>query len=187
MLGNHVDIQLVGEYNILVRIVVQVLFINQVIAAYYYPRLARMFATKIEFQKIAKYNTKFVLLSVTSVILLSFVVIITLLYFNVSNIRVDKDMLSVAAIFIATNLVYSALSFYSYILVYIKKQKIEYFNNVVILFIGISLNLILIPMYGVVGAALASAIAIVLGNLLEMVQVKHYSKTYFFDLKSIKA
>jgi O-antigen/teichoic acid export membrane protein len=41
MLEKYVDLALVGEYNIVARVTLQVLFFNQVIISYYYPRLSQ--------------------------------------------------------------------------------------------------------------------------------------------------
>ncbi len=68
MLEKYVDLKIVGEYNIVARVTFQVLFFNQVIISYYYPRLSQKFAKKESYISIAKYNTKFLLLSFISVV-----------------------------------------------------------------------------------------------------------------------
>jgi O-antigen/teichoic acid export membrane protein len=184
MLGEYVDIKLVGEYNIIVRITIQVLFFQQVIASYYYPKLAKKFALKENYQNIAIFNTKYVLLSFLSVLIVGIILFIWFKYFGLFNLLhiVHKDKLfDVFIIFVITQITYSFIGFYGYILLYIHKQKIEYINNVIILAVGIILNLILIPYCGVSGAALASAIAIILGNILEIFQVKYYTNTFFIN------
>lgn len=185
MLGNYVDIELVGEYNIVARISIQVLFFYQVLTAYFYPRLAKKFALKESNDDIARYTTKFVLLSFLSVTSLSMVLFVLITYFNLFDtlgIIHQEELFMVFLIFMGTQVIYSIIGFYGYILLYIHKQKIEYFNNLIILIVGILLNLLLIPIYGTIGAALASAVAILLGNLLEMLQVKYYTKYFYINV-----
>lgn len=185
MLENYVDIKLVGEYNIVARVTMQVLFFNQVIVAYFYPRLARKFANKVSYENIAMYNTKFVFLSMFSVLFVSLVLYILIAFFNLFDLLhiIHKDKLFlVFCIFAIAQIIYSGISFYGHILLYIHKQKIEYFNNILILIIGISLNFHLIPVYGTAGAAMGSVLAIIFGSILEMVQVKYYTGTFFIKL-----
>ncbi|MCK4442034.1 MAG: polysaccharide biosynthesis C-terminal domain-containing protein [Sulfurovaceae bacterium] len=190
MLGNHVSMELVGEYNIVARVTIQVLFFHQVIVAFFYPRLAKKFAMRDDYKKIARYNSKFVLLSFLSVLSTSiflYILIIDFNLFDILHISHQDELFWVFIIFTLTQIIYSAISFYGYVLIYLHKQKIEYINNIIILTFGILLNFILIPYYGVIGASLASAIAILLGNFLEMFQVKHYTNTFFITSPINKA
>jgi len=185
MLGNYVNVGLVGEYNIVARVTIQVLFFHQVIVSFFYPRLAKKFATKDEYKSISNYISKFALASFLSVLSISTVLYILIKDFNlfdILNISNKDELFGVFIIFATTQIVYSAISFYGYVLVYLHKQKIEYINNIIILTFGVLLNLVLIPHYGVIGASLAYSIAIILGNLLEMFQVKHYTNTFFLTL-----
>jgi len=102
--------------------------------------------------------------------------------FNIMGIVYSREFFFVFVIFALTQIAYSAIGVYGYILLYIHKQKIEYINNIVILFIGIGLNYVFIPEYGVIGAALASAIAILIGNLLEFVEVRYLTGKYFIQI-----
>jgi len=182
MLANYVDIKIVGEYNIVSRITLQVLFFNQVVISYYYPKLSKMFAQKTDFMTISKYNLKFVLISFFSTVLMVFILFILINYYNFFDILGIKHQNKLYIVFIIlafTQIIYSAISFYGNILIYIHKQKIEYLNNVVILFIAIGLNILLIPNYGVVGAAIGTSIALIIGNIMQMIEVKLYTKTCF--------
>jgi len=189
MLGNYINVKLVGEYNIVARVTIQVLFFHQVIVSFFYPRLAKKFATGDEYKSISKYISKFALVSFLSVLSISIILYILIKDFNlfdILNISNKNKLFEVFIIFATTQIIYSAISFYGYILVYLHKQKIEYINNIIILTIGVLLNLVLIPYYGVIGASLAYAIAIILGNILEMFQVKHYTNTFFLTIPIIK-
>ncbi len=184
MLEKYVNLELVGEYNIIARVTLQILFFNQVIVSYYYPRLAKMFAQKRDFSAIAIYNTKFVLLSFLSVAMISFILFIAIKDFNLFellNIKNREVLYSVFVTLTITQIIYSAICFYGNILIYIHRQKMEYFNNLIVLILAILLNIILIPLYGVWGASIATSISLILGNILQMVQVKYFTGTLFIS------
>jgi len=185
MLEKYVNLALVGEYNIVARVTFQVLFFNQVIISYYYPRLARKFALHADYASIAKYNTKFVLLSFFSVLfttLLLYIAIVDFNLFDILNITYKEELFEVFLVLGITQIIYSAISFYGNILIYIHKQKMEYFNNALVLTLAIITNLILIPKYGVVGASIATSISLLTGNILQMLQVKYFTKTLFISI-----
>ncbi len=186
MLEKYVSLELVGEYNIIARVTLQVLFFNQVIVSYYYPRLAKMFADKRDISQIASYNTKFVLLSFISVTIVSLALFIAVNYFTLFellNIKNRDSLYDVFIILAITQIFYSAMSFYGNILIYIHKQKMEYFNNFIVLILAIVLNIILIPKEGVVGASIATSVALIIGNCLQMIQVKYFTGTFFISFK----
>ncbi len=60
------------------------------------------------------------------------------------------------------------------------KTKILLMNNIAILGIDIALNLYLIPIYGIIGAATATAIAFSLWNILTLIEVHHYTEVQPF-------
>lgn len=189
MLEKYVDLELVGEYNIVARISLQVLFVNQVIISYYYPKLANKLINKIDFKKISVFNTKFVLLSFMSVLVLTTILFLFIVYFNMFDllgIEHYNDFFWVFTILSVTQLIYSAIFFYGNILIYIKKQKIEYINNAIVLILAILLNIVFIPMYGVIGASIATAISLLFGNLLQMIEVKFYTGTLFVNFRNQK-
>ncbi len=189
MLSNYVGLDLVGEYNIISRITLQVLFFNQVIVAYYYPRLAERFIKGQEYHLISRYNTKFVLLSFFSVIGVTGALLIAIKYFSLFEFLniTYKDELYLSFLILAfTQIIYSAISFYGNMLIYIHKQKIEYINSSVVLCLAIGLNFILIPPYGVVGASIATSIALILGNLFQMGQVKYFTGSFFISVDAFK-
>ena len=182
MLDRYVSLELVGEYNIIARVTLQVLFFNQVIVSYYYPRLAKMFSKKSSIEEISKYNRKFVLLSFISVTAVSICLYIAVKYFSlfkILNIQNQEIFFNVFLILTTAQVVYSAICFYGNILIYIHKQKMEYLNNLIVLTLAIVLNILLIPSYGVVGASIATSIALLVGNFLQMIQVKYFTGSFF--------
>jgi O-antigen/teichoic acid export membrane protein len=182
MLDRYVSLELVGEYNIIARVTLQVLFFNQVIISYYYPRLSKMFSQRRTIAEISAYNRKFLLLSFISVLTVSILLYIGVKRFNlfdILNIKHQAIFFNVFLILIVTQVIYSAICFYGNILIYIHRQKIEYFNNILVLSLAIILNMLLIPSYGVVGASIATSISLLIGNFLQMMQVKYYTGSIF--------
>jgi O-antigen/teichoic acid export membrane protein len=186
MLEKYVDLKIVGEYNIVARVTFQVLFFNQVIISYYYPRLSQKFAKKESYINIAKYNTKFLLLSLISVVVATYLLyraIIDFNLFDILKISHRDELFNVFMVLSITQIIYSAISFYGNILIYIHKQKMEYLNNLLVLILAVITNLILIPKYGVLGASIATSISLLLGNVLQMAQVKYFTKTLFISIR----
>jgi len=182
MLDKYVSLELVGEYNIIARVTLQVLFFNQVIVSYYYPRLAKMFSQKKSIAQISAYNRKFMFLSFVSVSIVSSILFIGVYYFSlfdILNIKNKEIFFNVLLVLTITQIIYSAIFFYGNILIYIHKQKMEYVNNFIVLLLAIILNILLIPTYGVLGASIATAIALILGNFLQMVQVRYFTGSFF--------
>lgn len=68
----------------------------------------------------------------------------------------------------------------------IGKTKILLANNIIVLGIDIILNLYLIPIYGIIGAAIATAISISLWNVLTLVEIYHYTRIQPFNLVFVK-
>ncbi|WP_096893779.1 flippase [Candidatus Scalindua japonica] len=73
----------------------------------------------------------------------------------------------------------------AYTLVMTGKQKIEFINSLVLITFNIILNLFLIPIYGILGAALAKGITILVIKLLRLLEVYYiyriqpYNKNFF--------
>ena len=182
MLERYVSLELVGEYNIIARVTLQVLFFNQVIVSYYYPRLAKMFSQKKSIAQISAYNRKFLFLSFFSVSLVSFALFIGIYYFSLFdllNIKNREIFFNVFVVLTIAQVIYSAIFFYGNILIYIHKQKMEYFNNFIVLSLAVILNILLIPNYGVLGASIATSVALILGNILQMLQVRYFTGSFF--------
>jgi len=71
------------------------------------------------------------------------------------------------------------------ILVTSKKYKFDIFFTLILLVLVFSLNLVLIPLYGVVGAAISTAFAVVFYNLGRILIVWKYYKLHPFELNQI--
>ncbi len=66
------------------------------------------------------------------------------------------------------------------------KERLEFINTSLIAVSNIILNLILIPKYGIMGAAIATGFSIILINLIRLVQVKKTLGIFPYDKRYIK-
>jgi len=66
------------------------------------------------------------------------------------------------------------------------REKLEFLNDVGILILNILLNLILIPKFGILGAAIATAVSLILLNIIRVLEVYIFLKMHPFDPKFLK-
>ena len=64
--------------------------------------------------------------------------------------------------------------------------KVNLFNSIIVVLINITLNLLWIPQYGIIGAAYATLISMALLGLLRIIEVNHLIKITPFSLKLMK-
>ena len=67
-----------------------------------------------------------------------------------------------------------------------KYYKYDLYTNILLVVITIASNLILIPKYGIDGAAMATAISVLIFNLIRLVLIKVKMKMHPFSLNSLK-
>ena len=72
------------------------------------------------------------------------------------------------------------------IIVNSKYYKYDLYTNILLVGITIALNLILIPKYGIDGAAMATAISVLIFNLIRLVLIKVKMNMHPFSLNSLK-
>lgn len=66
------------------------------------------------------------------------------------------------------------------------KQDIDFANGIVLLFSNIGLNIWLIPTYGILGAAIATAISLILIHTLRLIEVIKILKMFPYDKHCVK-
>jgi O-antigen/teichoic acid export membrane protein len=74
----------------------------------------------------------------------------------------------------------------AYILQMSGKQDIELFNMIIAVFINLLINYLLIPEFGIVGAALATGVSIAVLNIIRLLEVFYFFRIQPYDLKYIK-
>ena len=72
------------------------------------------------------------------------------------------------------------------IIVNSKYYKYDLYTNVFLVFITIAANLLLIPIYGINGAAMATAISVFLFNLIRMILIHEKMKMHPFSINTVK-
>ncbi len=83
-------------------------------------------------------------------------------------------------------LIYFIFDSSSKILSIIKKTKLILFNSFIALIITITLNIILIPLYGINGAAIATASSLIITGLLAFIETFYFMKIQPLNLSYIK-
>jgi O-antigen/teichoic acid export membrane protein len=74
----------------------------------------------------------------------------------------------------------------AYVLIMSGKQNVEVINNIAILCYNILMNIRLIKLYGILGAAMATGSSIILLNLIRLVEVKIFFNIHPYDRRYIK-
>jgi O-antigen/teichoic acid export membrane protein len=67
------------------------------------------------------------------------------------------------------------------------KEKIESLNDIIVLLLNVVLNLILIPKFGIFGAAISTALCLVVLNILRVIEVYLFFKIHPFNIKILKS
>ena len=57
-------------------------------------------------------------------------------------------------------------------------------NSFLVVLLAIGLNIVLIPKYGVTGAAMATSVAILLSKVLQRLQVRYFAGTLFISFST---
>jgi len=66
------------------------------------------------------------------------------------------------------------------------REKLESLNVLGILILNVILNLTLIPKFGILGAAIATAVSLILLNIIRVLEVYIFLKMHSFDIKFLK-
>jgi O-antigen/teichoic acid export membrane protein len=83
-------------------------------------------------------------------------------------------------------LIYVGIGSSGNMLIMTGKEKIETLNDIGVLILDVVLNLILIPKYGILGAAIATAFCLAVLNILRVLEVYLLFKVHPFSIKSFK-
>lgn len=176
----------IGNYNVVVKIASQLIFFVQVAITMFIPVLSRKIANNNSYAQIKSFNEKNVSIAffMTAICVSSLFILNN--YFDIFNIlRINNQSdITVLILFSISKLIYSFLFVFGYILYFNNHVKIQYFNNIVILTVGILLNIVGINYFGVLGAAAATVISVLLGNILEMTEVFVFLKKPFINIKT---
>jgi len=83
-------------------------------------------------------------------------------------------------------LVHAGAGSSGYILIMTGRERMESLNDICVLILNVVLNIVLIPKFGILGAAIATAISFSLLNIIRVIEVYVFLKMHPFDVKFLK-
>lgn len=190
MLGFFLDVETVGIYSVAVRISIMIAVSLEVVTRTFEPEISRLSQMKsVEtLGNLLKVLTKWIFY--LSLFLTALVYI-----FRVEVLRLFGEsftMGSTALVILSAGQLFNALTGPTgKILVMSGKQNWEVMNSVCIILLNVVLNVILIPRFGINGAALGTAISLSTINIMKVLEVfkefriHPYSMSYYKGMLSI--
>ncbi len=184
MIGSFIGEHEVGIYNVAVKLAllssITITSVNSITA----PKLSESFNNDnlVEFKRIISYSTKLISISTFPVLVMIFLFPTHMLSFFGSEFVLAKSSLLILAFSQAINAFSGSVGT---ILNMTGKQKV--YGNILLvsLLINIVLNYLLIPIYGIDGAAIASASSLIFWNLYSVFYVyRHYGVLTLISFKN---
>ena len=174
MIGSFINEYEVGLYNVAMRIAMITSLTLHAVNSIAAPKLSKAFnnGKLLEFKKIVKQTTRTIFYSTIPIILVICVFPEFLLGFFGEDFYLAKTALLILAF---SNIINALSGSVGVILNMTGKERA--FSNILVvaLFINIILNIILIPRYGIEGAAIASAASLIFWNLYSVYYIyKNY-------------
>lgn len=160
-----------GDYSSVSRIMYQSLFIQQILMARELHKISSHFGD-YSYLKGVNESKKLRRNIVVSTTLVSILLVFTINLEAVKALMSYDDIFWICVIFALSHITVSIFGLYGYLLLYVNKHYYEYFNCSVIIIVAIILYYLLIPRFGLIGAAGATSFSIVLGNILEWWQFR---------------
>ncbi|RLE38945.1 hypothetical protein DRJ17_02505 [Candidatus Woesearchaeota archaeon] len=181
------DFSLVGSYNAALTIATILMIVPMIFMTIFSPIITELYARH------KKKNIKLLNRQINKLIFLAnFPLLLIFTVFPVVIIRMlfGQDFLTGA-----NSLIVLGIGFFIFgianssivLLKTIKKTKINLINSIITIVINITLNYFLIQAYGIIGAAIATAISYIIYSLLDIIQAHHYMKMQPISKPTIKA
>jgi len=117
--------------------------------------------------RLCEINRDYVILSFTSVLFTTTLLYLAIVDFNLFdrlNIERKDELFKVFLTLAGTQIIYSAISFYGNILIYIGRQRVEYLNNLMVLTLAVVTILSLSLNMGWWGHLSATSISLLAGK-----------------------
>ncbi|MBN2604050.1 MAG: flippase [Candidatus Thermoplasmatota archaeon] len=185
MIGYFRSSEEVGIYNTVVR---TAFFINFVIISF-----TSIFAPRIsELYKIKDFESLDLLYKIVTrwIFTLSIPIFILFLFYpgKILNLFGDKFIIGSNSLIILSiaHIINASVGSVRYILVMSNRERIVLLDTLIISIANIFLNVLLIPSYGMTGAALATACSIIMINILVLFQVFKYLNIHPFHRDYLK-
>jgi O-antigen/teichoic acid export membrane protein len=171
MLGFLVSTKDVGIYRAASQVTILMTVSLTAVGSIYAPLVSEMFheGQKKRIESIFKVTTRWIyliVLPISLVLVFSSKGIMSI--FGVDFIEKGAPVLIILTIAQFVNCITGGVG---YTLTMTGRQKLELINSMVLVSVNVVLNLFLIPKYGLVGAAIATAVSLVSINLLRLVEV----------------
>lgn len=181
MLGFFYNASLVGIYNVAIPIAKLILIIPTALLALYLPIITLVQENKAEFEKVYYTITKWIfiinILSLAWLIFYSKELITR--FFTSAYIGAEIPLIILAIGYVINSCIYTSRD----ILLVYTKTKVIFTATVISCITNILLNFFLIPLYGMIGAAIATAASLTLLSVILFFQAKQVTKINPFKPK----
>jgi O-antigen/teichoic acid export membrane protein len=172
VIGYYLDSAQVGFYNAAVPIAILLLFASDAFMRLFFPLITREYSKKRTevIQELSKQVTKWIFILNVPVFLLIIVFpgeIIGILFGQ--EYRVASTSLQLLAVGFFASSMFSTIQ--SLILM-TGKSKIRFYNKLFVLIFNLVLNIILVPRYGIDGAAFATMVSLIALSVIHLVESK---------------
>ncbi|WP_411954017.1 flippase [Alkalibacillus sp. S2W] len=185
MIGYFLEDQQVGIYKIALQLGTMSSFILVAFNMIFAPTISSLFhkGEITQLETMYKTITKWVF----SVNLVAFVLIV-LFKQEIMFIFGSEFVLGANALLLVSigQLVNAGVGSAGYILMMTGHPKLEMYNNLLIVIVNITLNILLIPSYGIEGAAFASLVSVMLANIIKLILVYVIHKIHPYNRDYIK-
>ena len=185
MLGAFSNIEEVGLYNASAVIALQMTLFLTAINTIFAPMIADLYSKNLlsDIEYLFKASTKwvFTLTFIVALVVFTFSKEILSVFGNEFSVNINTLLILTAGQFINASV--GAVGF---ILTMTGKHKIELFNSITLASLNIVLNYLLIPIYGSMGAAIATGMSVALINILRLVEVYSIYKIHPYDMSYLK-
>ena len=184
MIGSFIGEHEVGVYNVAVKVALLTSFTLSAVNSIAAPKISRAFNNEkeVEFKNIVIQTTKTIFFSTIPIVFVIFLFPEFILNFFGEEFLVAKTALLILAFSQVLNAMSGSVGV---ILTMTGKEKV--YQNILLfaLVINIILNLLLIPEYGIEGAAIASASSLIFWNLYSVYYVYiHYNILTFISFRN---
>lgn len=176
VIGAVLNMEAVGIYNAAVPIALLIAFSPLLFIRIFFPMITREFSRKKMdlIGKLSQQIEKWIILFNLPLFLLVFIFpgVFINLFFGQEYLDATNALrfLSIGMLF------YSLAPIFHSLLLMIGKSRVILYNVIFISFFNLILNIILVPIYGISGAAFATMISYILLSIIFFLQVKHYLK-----------
>ena len=185
MLGYFKQASDVGIYNTAVRTAFFINFIIMSFTSIFTPRISELFSQKklTELESLFKTVTRWIF--TLSIPIFLIIVIFSKQILLLFGAKFVNGYVSLIILAIA-HLVNASVGSVRYILVMSENERLVMYNTVTICILNILLNALLIPKFGMNGAAIATATSIILINIIMLIQVKLKLAIHPYNLRYYK-